>query len=87
MFQFHRLNPNTQKIGRPIAVDEGRRALRIPQAQLRAVAVALLTVLNMEAALFAAEIALVQVRTAHLNGVWLFQSRGGGLSQPGGPDA
>jgi NodT family efflux transporter outer membrane factor (OMF) lipoprotein len=67
------------------AANTARRAHDIAQAQLKSGVVSILTVLNTESAMFAAEDALVQVRFARLQAlVSLYAALGGGW-QPEGP--
>jgi multidrug efflux system outer membrane protein len=70
------------------AVDTAQRAYDIATAQLRAGTINVLTVLNTETALFAAENILVQVKLARLDAiVSLFKALGGGWNETGAPHA
>ena len=66
------------------AVDTAQRAYDIATTQLRAGTVNVLTVLNTETALFAAESILVQVKLARLDAIIsLFKALGGGWNETG----
>lgn len=68
-----------QQAAQKVTVAEARRSYEIAQARYRIGLTDLLTVLNIENALFVAENALVQVRQAHLQAlVSLFNALGGG---------
>ena len=64
------------------ATEQARRAYRFAQAQLHAGTIGVLTLLNTETALFAAEDALAQAKFAHLQAlVSLYQALGGGWQE------
>ena len=71
-----------QEVRQQDAVKEARNAYELSQAQWHAGIVNILTVLNTESALFTAEDALVQVKSAHLQAVVsLFGALGGGWQE------
>ena len=71
---------NTEQVGRlEVALQKAERAHHIAKAQLQAGTVNILNVLNTETALFTAQDALIQAKSANLNAyVSLFGALGGG---------